>query len=180
MAEEADEAAKTAAKKAKKQKAKARKRQACSDATSSSQPAASQSLDSPPLASQSLTGSSLLQSNSSGSRGDDLSPDHAPNPFQPDMQHTAAHESAGHITLDEQVSTSGRPAAGTPSASAAAAGASPGADARFLDQLFCCPITKVLPSPYSNFYNPLAHVWQASSCTEKPCQWGGVHLCKLW
>ena len=167
MAEEADEAAKAAAKKAKKQKAKARKQQACSDATSSSQPAASQptspeSSDPQPLASQLSTESSvqtqqdpgpkasLLQSNPSEGRSEDLSPDQAPDSFQPDPQHIPAHETAldmrpVHITLDEQVSSSDRPAGGLPAASLAAVDASPGADARFLDQLFSCPISKVIP-----------------------------------
>ena len=167
MAEEADEAAKAAAKKAKKQKAKARKQQACSQPVAS-QPAALQSLDSQPLASQSPTGSSvqtLLQSNSLESRGDDLSPDEDPDSCQPDSQHRAAHDSAVPIqpdtTLNEQVSTSGRPAAGMPIASAAAADAFPGADARFLDQLFCCPITKVLPPRPFPLYQ-LLHLIQRS------------------
>lgn len=78
------------------------------------------------------------------------SADQALDSFQPDPQHIAAHETAVnmqsvHIALDEQVSSSDRPADGMPAASPAAVDASPGADARFLDQLFCCPITKVLP-----------------------------------
>ena len=174
VAEEAREAAKAAAKKAKKQKAKARKQQACLDAVASSQPTSSQSSHPQSLALQVSAGSSLqtqpkaslLKSTPSERRSEDLSPDQAPDSSQPDSQHRAVHETAvnirpAHTALHEQVSTSDRPAGGMPAASPAAVEASPGADARFLDQLFCCPITKVLPPCPFSLYQ-LLHLIQLS------------------
>ena len=150
MAEEAHEAAQAAAKKAKKQKAKARKQQACSDATSSSQPLASPTGSSLQPQQDPDPKATLLQSSPSKSGGEDFLRDQAPNPFQSDMQHRTAQDSAVpvqpvHTALGEQKSTSHRSASGVPAASAAAVDAFPGAHATFLDQLFCCPITKVLP-----------------------------------
>ena len=49
-----------------------------------------------------------------------------------------------HTALDDQVPTPGAAAGGLPAGGATATDASIGADAEFLDQLFCCPITKVL------------------------------------
>ena len=160
MAEEAREAAKAAAKKAKKQKAKARKQQACSDATS-----ASETLDSQPSESQAAASHLSVSSASAGpsmqtqqdmepvatrhqnsppeGRGDDgLSHDQGTDSFQQHRQHRTTSGSAmhSHRGQNDQVSTS---AGGLPAGGAKATDASPEADAEFLDQLFCCPITKV-------------------------------------
>lgn len=197
VAEEAREAAQAAAKKAKKQKAKARKQLACSVAVSSSQPTASQATSSQSLASQVSAGSSqtqpkasLLQRNPSDSRSEDMSPDQALDSSQPDSQHRATHETAvnirpAHTALHEQVATSDISVGGMPAASPAAVEASPGEDARFLDKLFCCPITKVLPPfPFSTVPAVtfdtilLAHAWRASCCAENLCKLGGkVSIC---
>ena len=158
MAEEAREAAKAAAKKAKKQKAKARKQQACSDATSASetsdsQPSESQAAASHLSVSSASAGASMQtqqepvatrhQSSPSEGRGDDgLSHDQGTDSFQQHWQHRTTSGSAmhSHRGQNDQVSTS---AGGLPAGGAKATDASPEADAEFLDQLFCCPITKV-------------------------------------
>ena len=162
VADEASEAAKAAAKKAKKQKAKARKQQARSDATSASPPPASD-----PSASGASTGGSLQ-------RQQDVEPEaamqlsstlHGTGHGVPSEQDTAGlhaqlhsmtvHDSAKHTlplhaALDEQESTPAPAAAAAqaPEGNAAAVDASQGDDATFLDQLFCCPITKVLSPAY--------------------------------
>ena len=190
VAEEAQEAAKAAAKKAKKQKAKARKQQACSEATSPTEPAAALC---PPTPEPVVT---LHQTDPSESSASGSSPDKDSPSQQLQLQHGTAQDTAVHpssvpapqhdrgssecredetspdpdpdatgqqpqlhhrtytlevnTALKEQVPSPATAAAeddtghGAHAANAATANASRGADASFLDQLFCCPITKVL------------------------------------
>ena len=137
MAEEAREAAKAAAKKAKKQKAKARKQQARSGADSAAESSAGASLqaeqDVEPMA-------TLHQSRPPGSTA--VSPDEHTAGLQTQLQHVSVHNSDMHTLpapalLDEEASISGAADA------LSAIDTSRGADESFLDQLFCCPITKV-------------------------------------
>lgn len=143
LAEEADAAAKAAAKRTKKQKAKARKQQALSEATSASEPSADLSLhtqqDQAPMA-------TLHQSSPSASRGCGLSPDQDIVSLASQVQGMMGHDAAVLTppALDEQLPTSATAADGGHAGSAAAVDTSQGDDARFLDQLFCCPITQVL------------------------------------
>ena len=139
VAEEAQEAAKAAAKKAKKQKAKARKQQARSGATEA---AAAPSLQ-PQHALDSMATPPQLGSSTKGPAPDK---DNAGQQVQ--LQHRTAQDSAAHPLFAaaaqvEQVSSSAATPDGLHAGDAAAADASRGADASFLDQLFCCPITKV-------------------------------------
>ena len=151
VAEEAQEAAKAAAKKAKKQKAKARKQQARSDATSASTPSASaeprlqtEQHEEPMATLHQLAHALPLESRGEGS---------IPNPdiagFQSEQRHTAEHASAMHSLLvqtvvdEEEVSNPGAAAGGLPAGNQV--DSSRDADASFLHQLFCCPITKVTP-----------------------------------
>ena len=133
--------------------------------SSASQPSASQTSNSPSSASQTSgsrsSAESVLQaqqhmqlmatrhhSSPSESSGDGASPDHNTDGMQAQLQRRTAHDSAVHVfpvypVLDEQASTSGASVDGLPAAKVPAADASREADADFLDQLFCCPITKV-------------------------------------
>lgn len=155
VAQEADETAKAAARKAKKQKAKARKQQArlvltaqCSmDPTAASEPSAAPSMQSEQGLEQTVT---LAHSSPAASTGGGSSSDQDAVDLQSQLQHTAAQDTAvhnplEHVALDELRSASGA-MIGSPagSTSSAAVDASRGADAIFLDQLFCCPITKVI------------------------------------
>ena len=187
VADEASEAAKAAAKKAKKQKAKTRRQQARSEATSTSPPAASEPSASKPSAlGTSAAGSLQAQQNveptaaqhhssPSSSIGHIVPPDQDAVGVQTQLQHMTVHDSVMHtlpvnVALDEQESTSAAAAAaaaaagGAPAGNAAAVGASQGDVASFLDQLFCCPITKVPLCPY--FYPTPA--WPAGAGG-----WGG-------
>lgn len=145
VAEEADEAAKAAARKVKKQKAKARKQQARSDATAASEPSAAPSTQSQQDLELTAT---QPQSSPSESRGGGLLSDQNAVGLQSPLQHTMAQDSDVHAVadqamLDEPRVTSAAVAVRSPSTSSAAVEASRGADVTFLDQLFCCPITKV-------------------------------------
>ena len=150
VAEEAQEAAKAAAKKAKKQKqrAKAPNQQRLSGATPASEPASitrlQNQLDVEPIASS-------VQGSPSQSRSLGSSPDQGTAGKHPQLQHvtvqapamlTAAEDSA----MDVQGSASAAAPCGFGADNAAAEAAVVGsreADAIFLDQLFCCPVTKV-------------------------------------
>lgn len=143
VAEEADEAAKAAARKAKKQKAKARKQQARSDAIAASEPTTAPSLQSQQDVEQA---SPLPHSSPSASSGSTSDQDAAS--LQSQLQQNPAQSSAGHtlpvhVALDEPRLASTAVAGGSSAGSSAAIDAPRGADATFLDQLFCCPITKV-------------------------------------
>ena len=83
---------------------------------------------------------------------------------QPRLQYRTTHEPPGltrvseDTALEEEVLSSATAAAehddggyDMPATCAAAGHASPGADASFLDQLFCCPITKVLCPPHLEY-----------------------------
>ncbi|KAL3163244.1 hypothetical protein ABBQ32_009644 [Trebouxia sp. C0010 RCD-2024] len=145
VAEEADEAAKAAARKAKKQKAKARKQQARSDAAAASEPSAKTSMQSEQDVEHTAT---VPQSSPSASRGGGSLSDQDTVGPQSQLQHKIAQDSAVYAlpdqaTLDEPRVASAAVAVGSPSTGAAAVEASQGADATFLDQLFCCPLTKV-------------------------------------
>lgn len=142
VAEEAKEAAKAATKKAKKQKqkARARKQQTVSDVTPTSEPASETSLqnqlDVEPIATP-------VQGSPSQSRS---LPDQDTAGKQPQLQHVTVQASAAmivaeHSALDKQA----LPTAAAPCdiGTVAAANVSSEADAKFLDRLFCCPITKV-------------------------------------
>ena len=90
----------------------------------------------------------LLQSSTSQGRGDTLSPDQDTNNPEPDQQHRTAldsdtHTLPAHTAVDDEKPRSGSEAGALPAAGATATGASQGADASFLDHLFCCPVTKV-------------------------------------
>ncbi|KAL3142061.1 hypothetical protein ABBQ32_004689 [Trebouxia sp. C0010 RCD-2024] len=142
VAEEAQEAAKAAAKKAKKQKAKARKQQARSDAISPSEAGAALSPQTPEPTATLHHQAGSLESSANGSTPDRDSPDQ-----QLQLQHRTAQGSTAHASsvataLIEQGSSSAAATDGLCNG-AAAVDASRGADAIFLDQLFCCPITKV-------------------------------------
>ena len=146
VAEEADEAAKAAARKAKKQKAKARKQQARSDATAASERSAAPSMQSEQDMVQAAT---LRQGSPSASRGNEALSDQDAADLQTQLQQETAQDSAVHAlpdraVLDEPRSASAAVAGGSPAGSSAAVNAPQGADASFLDQLFCCPITKVM------------------------------------
>lgn len=145
VAEEADEAAKAAARKAKKQKAKARKQQARSDAIAASEPTTAPSLQSQQDVEQA---SPLPHSSPSASRGSGSTSDQDAASLQSQLQQNPAQSSAGHtlpvhVALDEPRLASTAVAGGSSAGSSAAIDAPRGADATFLDQLFCCPITKV-------------------------------------
>ena len=158
VAEEASVAAKAAAKKAKKQKAKARRQQARSDATSgsASTPAASEPSASAEASlhrqQHAVAMATQHQSSPSGSTGQAMPPNQDTAGLQAQLQHMTAHDSAVHAALDEQVVTSA--AGGSPTGKAATVDASQGDDARFLNQLFCCPITKVLLPSYYPYLHP--------------------------
>ena len=150
IAEEAREAAQAAAKKAKKKKAKARKQQARSDATPASSPAASEAAAGLSLQAQQDVGAmaTLEQGSPSGTRGCEMPPDQDAAGLQVQLQHMTApdcamptiHEPAAK---EEQVLLSASTDVCESADSAVAHGNSPGGNATFLDQLFCCPITKV-------------------------------------
>lgn len=146
VAEEAKEAAKAAAKKAKKQKQKAKARkQAPTDATPASEPVPEPSLQSQPDVEPIAT---PKQGSPSESRSLGLSPDQDI-AGQSQLQHVTLPGSAvlnipEDAALNEQAAALAA-AGGSPAGNAGAAvDASCEADAKFLDQLFCCPITKVL------------------------------------
>ena len=164
VAEEAQEAAKAAAKKVKKQKAKARKQQTRSDATSVS---ASSPLPSM-LTQLDLEPSTTLHPSSVSSPSASGSPAVANLHIEQSTAHIAAlHQVANELPVEGQTAQSPigadtalplhaphggdeapRPAAAAAGGLSAGKGAtdtSRGADASFLDQLFCCPITKVAP-----------------------------------
>ena len=175
VADEASEAAKAAAKKAKKQKAKARKQQARSDATSASPPAVPPPSASEPSAPGTSAGGSLQRqqdvepeaalqlSSTLDGTGHGVPPEQDTAGLHAQLHSMTVHDSAKHTlplhaALDEQESTPAAAAAAAaqaPEGNAAAVDASQGDDATFLDQLFCCPITKVLsPSYYLHPYPP--------------------------
>ena len=172
VADEASEAAKAAAKKAKKQKAKARKQQARSDATSASPPPVPPLPASDPSPIGASTGGSLQRqqdvepeaalqlSSTLDGTGHGVPPEQDTAGLHAQLHSVTVHDSAKHTlplhaALDEQESTPAAAAAQAPEGNAAAVDASQGDDATFLDQLFCCPITKVLsPSYYLHLYPP--------------------------
>ena len=96
----------------------------------------------------------LHYSSSSGSTGHGVPPDQDTAGLQAQLQHMTVHDSAMHTlpvhaALEGQLCTSAA-AGGFLTGSAAAVDASQGDDARFLDHLFSCPITKVSHQmPYS-------------------------------
>ena len=165
-AEEAQEIAKAAAKKAKKQKAKARKQQARSDGTSAS---ASSPLPSM-LTQLDLEPSTTLHQSSVSSPSASQSPAAAILHTEQSAAPAAAlHQAVNELLVEEQgdqstpgADTAGhsvqlhaphdedevsRPAAAAQESSSGkgqgAVDAPQGADATFLDQPFCCPLTKV-------------------------------------
>ena len=92
----------------------------------------------------------LHQSSPSERSSHGLSPDQDTASLQSQLQHMAVNDPAMltlpvDTVLDEQVSASAAVVGGLHAGETAAVDASHGADARFLDQLFCCLITKVLP-----------------------------------
>ena len=148
VAQEAKEAAKAAAQKAKKQKAKARKQQTLSDATPASKPTSEPSLQDQ-LDVESIA--TPLQGSPSQSTGFVSSPDQDTAGKQPQPQHVtvqapAALTATEDPVLDEPASTTTAAPCGFCAGNAAGAAAADGcreADAKFLDQLFHCPVTKV-------------------------------------
>ena len=145
VADEDREAAKAAAKKVKKQRAKAKKQQARTEATAAAEPAGSIDADSshsvdncspesksvsPPPSDQHLQLTAALSDVSMSATTFDATVQHAATVMQ---SHDA--DAAPHRTT-----VSGRPLHDLPIANAQEA---PEADADFLQQRFCCPITKV-------------------------------------
>ena len=156
MAEEADEVAKAAAKKAKKQKARARKQQARLDAASADAILQSEQTSE-------VLGTLHLNGPAAGSAGE-ASPDQDTAGLQSQLQDKAAHssivhsstpEDPVHVALEEPRSSSGGslPAVGA----ASPPDISRGADATFLDQLLSCPITKVILSRRRPPISPSPH-----------------------
>ena len=96
-----------------------------------------------------------LHHSHSGSREDGFSLHHDQDAADPQLQHGTTHELPGSTfamdtALEEQVPSSATAAVDhddigldVHASSVATGDASKGADASFLDQLFCCPITKV-------------------------------------
>ena len=132
-----------------------------------SQPAASEVPASQPSAGASLqtqqdaeTTAAVYPTDSTGHR---LLPDqqHASLPAQlhcMTVQGSVTHTLPVHVAMDEQEPPSAAAAAGgTPAGNAAAVTASQRDDASFLDQLFCCPITKVLSSSYPSVSIPIPY-----------------------
>lgn len=172
VAEEAKEAAKAAAKKAKKQKqkAKAQKQQAPLDATPASEPAPEPGVQSQPDVEP--TGTSKKGSPSE-SRDLGLPPDQNIADVQSQLQHVTLPGSARlnveDAALDKQAPAPAATACGLRAGNAAAAvDVSCEADTKFLDQLFCCPITKVLllilQTPSYSVQHILALSVSASGC----------------
>ena len=179
VAEEAREAAQAAAKKAKKKKAKTRKQQTRSNATSASAspPAASEPVVSELSVSEAAVSGALAESSLqaqkdvdpittlhhislSGSTSHGMPPDQDTAGLQAQLQQLTLHDSAMqtlpvHAVLDEEVATSAAADGGLPAGGAAAGVTPQGGHASFLDQLFCCPITKVLtPSNFTTVPTP--------------------------
>ena len=143
VAEEAKEAAKAAAKKAKKQKqkAKARKQQTLSDATPTSEAACETRLQCQ-LDVEAIA--TAVQGSPSQSRSLGSSPDQG---VQPQLQHVTGQApallTAEDSAVDEQASATAAASAPGACNAAAAANGSCEADVKFLDRLFCCPISEV-------------------------------------
>ena len=157
IADEAREAAQAAARKAKKKKAKARKQQARSNATSASTSEASAGAR---LQAQQDLGSmaKLEQSSPSGTRGCEMPPDQDASGLQMQLQHMTVLDCAMPTTHepaaeDEQALVSASTVVCESAGSAMVHGNPPGGNATFLDQLFCCPITKV-HAPSFLYLNP--------------------------
>ena len=151
VADEDKEAAKAAAKKAKKQRAKAKKQQAHSEATAAAESAGS--IDAQTSHSGAVTSTESTQQGTELAREVSrlsISPDrHAESSSTegaagPDSD--SLHASAAHGRDSDPVPAaqdSDDAALDARTASARAVDASRHGDAEFLDQLFCCPITKV-------------------------------------
>ena len=161
IAEEAREAAQAAAKKAKKKKAKARKQHARSDATSASASpaaAASEASAGASLQAQQDVGfkATLKQSSLSG-RGREMPPDQDASGLQMQLQHMTVLDCAMptlHDAHDKQELASASADVDDSAGNAMADDNSPASNASFLDQLFCCPITKVHAPSYPNLQSP--------------------------
>ena len=157
VADEDREAAKAAAKKVKKQNAKAKKQQARTEATAAAEPAGSIDADSshtvyncspesnlvsPPPSDQHQQLTAALSDVSTSATTFDATVQHAadhqsgtsPLPAATTIMQSHDADTASHGTA------SGRPLHNLSTANAQGA---PDADADFLQQLFCCPITKV-------------------------------------